>query len=111
MRAPVVQTPATEKVLAELDTSPRGLASADAAARRDRFGPNELPPARRRDCGETSSASSPTASPSCCSSHRVLLVASAITFLAYGLIPELLESIGEIEDVVEVVDHLSGNTV
>ncbi|GAA3784571.1 hypothetical protein GCM10022206_25030 [Streptomyces chiangmaiensis] len=45
---PAVQTLPTMEVFAALDTSPRGLASADAAARRDRLGPNELPAARRR---------------------------------------------------------------
>ncbi|WP_405541210.1 cation-transporting P-type ATPase [Streptomyces phaeochromogenes] len=43
-----MQTLATGEVFAALDASPRGLSSADAAARRDRFGPNELPPAGRR---------------------------------------------------------------
>lgn len=38
----------TEKVLAELDTTPNGLASAEAAARLARFGRNTLPAARRR---------------------------------------------------------------
>lgn len=78
-RGPTVQTLATGEVFAALDASPRGLASADAAARRDRFGPNELPPAGRRGLwrdlvGQFTDLFA-----------VVLLVASAITFLAYGL--------------------------
>ncbi|WP_333492217.1 cation-transporting P-type ATPase [Streptomyces camelliae] len=74
-----MQTLPAEKVFAALDTSPRGLASADAAARRDRFGPNELPPAGHRGLwrdlvGQFTDLFA-----------VVLLVASAITFLAYGL--------------------------
>ncbi|MES4903200.1 MULTISPECIES: cation-transporting P-type ATPase [unclassified Streptomyces] len=74
-----MQTLRTREVFAALDTSPRGLASADAAARRDRCGPNELPPAARRGlwrdlAGQFTDLFA-----------VVLLVASAITFLAYGL--------------------------
>ncbi|MEU0398386.1 cation-transporting P-type ATPase [Streptomyces sp. NPDC006208] len=74
-----MQSLAAGEVLASLDTSPRGLASADAAARRERFGPNDLPPARRRGLwrdlvGQFTDLFA-----------VVLLVASAITFLAYGL--------------------------
>ncbi|WP_235990204.1 cation-translocating P-type ATPase [Streptomyces ureilyticus] len=76
---PAVQTFATTDVFAALGTSPRGLASADAAARRDRYGPNELPPAGRRGLwrdlvGQFTDLFA-----------VVLLVASAITFLAYEL--------------------------
>ncbi|MFF7765074.1 cation-translocating P-type ATPase [Streptomyces massasporeus] len=74
-----MQKVATAEVFAALDTSPRGLASADAAARRDRYGPNELPPAVRRGVwrelvGQFTDLFA-----------VVLLVASAITFLAYEL--------------------------
>ncbi|MFE7896881.1 cation-translocating P-type ATPase [Streptomyces sp. NPDC057424] len=76
---PAVQTLTTTEVFAAVDTSPRGLAAADAAARRDRYGPNELPPAGRRGlwrelAGQFTDLFA-----------VVLLVASAITFLAYGL--------------------------
>ena len=78
-RGPVVQTLTTGEVFAALETSPQGLASADAAARRDRFGPNRLPPARRRGlwrdlAGQFTDLFA-----------VVLLVASATTFLAYSL--------------------------
>lgn len=70
---------ATGEVFAALDISPRGLTSAEAAARRDRFGPNELPHAKRRGLwrdlvGQFTDLFA-----------VMLLVASAITFLAYGL--------------------------
>ncbi|MCK8437272.1 cation-transporting P-type ATPase [Streptomyces sp. D2-8] len=76
---PAVQTVTTTEAFAAVDTSPRGLAAADAAARRDRYGPNELPPAGRRGlwrelAGQFTDLFA-----------VVLLVASAITFLAYGL--------------------------
>lgn len=78
-RGPAVQTVTTAEVFAAVDTSPRGLAAADAAARRDRYGPNELPPAGRRGLwrelvGQFTDLFA-----------VVLLVASAITFLAYEL--------------------------
>ncbi|MFE3495088.1 cation-translocating P-type ATPase [Streptomyces sp. NPDC059175] len=74
-----VQTLATRDVFPALATSPQGLPSTDAASRRDRFGPNELPPAERRGlwrdlAGQFTDLFA-----------VVLLVASAITFLAYGL--------------------------
>ncbi|MFD7445652.1 cation-translocating P-type ATPase [Streptomyces sp. NPDC059909] len=76
---PAVQTLPTGNVFVALDTSPRGLPSAEVAARRKRFGPNELPPAGRRGLwqdlvGQFTDLFA-----------VVLLVASAITFLAYGL--------------------------
>ncbi|MFC7259328.1 cation-translocating P-type ATPase [Streptomyces lutosisoli] len=76
---PTVPRLAPAEVFAELDTSPRGLASTDVAGRRDRFGFNELPQARRRGlwrdlAGQFTDLFA-----------VVLLVASAITFLAYGL--------------------------
>ncbi|MYW42291.1 HAD-IC family P-type ATPase, partial [Streptomyces sp. SID161] len=66
-------------VLAVLRSSPRGLTSAEAAARRDRYGPNELPGVRRgqvwrRLVGQFTDLFA-----------VVLLVSSAITFLAYWL--------------------------
>ncbi|MFB7225453.1 cation-translocating P-type ATPase [Streptomyces sp. NPDC056227] len=78
-RGPAVQTLSAGQVFAALGTSPRGLASADAVARRDRFGPNELPRTGRRGlwrdlAGQFTDLFA-----------VVLLVASAITFLAYGL--------------------------
>ncbi|QKV90599.1 cation-transporting P-type ATPase [Streptomyces sp. NA02950] len=78
-RGPAVQTLPSGEVFAALDTSPRGLTSADAEARRDHFGPNELPTAGRRalwrDLGRQFTDLF----------AMVLLVASAITFLAYVL--------------------------
>ncbi|MGW2717795.1 cation-translocating P-type ATPase [Streptomyces sp. NPDC001492] len=76
---PAVQTLATRDVFAALDSSPRGLAPADVTSRRERHGPNELPRARRRGwwrdlAGQFTDLFA-----------VVLLVASAITFLAYGL--------------------------
>ncbi|WUJ19828.1 cation-transporting P-type ATPase [Streptomyces sp. NBC_00390] len=70
---------ATRDVFAALDTSPRGLTAAEVAARRDRFGSNELPHAGRRGLwrdlvGQFADLFA-----------VVLLVASAITFLAYWL--------------------------
>jgi Ca2+-transporting ATPase len=43
-----VPTLSPPDVFAELETSPRGLTAADAAARRAEFGANQLPPARSR---------------------------------------------------------------
>ncbi|MCX4510663.1 cation-transporting P-type ATPase [Streptomyces sp. NBC_01619] len=76
---PAVQTLPTGGVFAALGTSPRGLTAAEVAARRDRFGPNELPWAGRRGLwrdlvGQFTDLFA-----------VVLLVASAVTFLAYAL--------------------------
>ncbi|WP_338676519.1 cation-transporting P-type ATPase [Streptomyces sp. SCSIO 30461] len=78
-RGPVVQTLPVEEVFTALDTSPRGLASGAVALRRDRVGPNELPAARggglwRDLAGQFTDLFA-----------IVLLVASAITFVVYGL--------------------------
>ncbi|WP_329296776.1 cation-transporting P-type ATPase [Streptomyces pseudovenezuelae] len=77
--SPAVQTLPTRDVFAALDTSPRGLAPAEVALRRERHGPNELPRARRRGwwrdlAGQFTDLFA-----------VLLLIASAITFLAYGL--------------------------
>ncbi|MFE1257467.1 cation-translocating P-type ATPase [Streptomyces fungicidicus] len=77
--APAVQALPAGEVFAALRTSPRGLAPADAAALLAGVGPNELPAARRRGrwrelAGQFTDLFA-----------VVLLVASAITFLAYGL--------------------------
>lgn len=77
--APTVHTLPTGEVFAALGTSPRGLTSADATALRGRLGPNELPSAGRtrlwRDlAGQFTDLFA-----------VVLVVASVITFLAYGL--------------------------
>jgi len=74
-----VQTLGTRDVFAALDTSPRGLPPADAAVRQERYGPNELPRARRRGwwrdlAGQFTDLFA-----------LMLVIASAITFLAYGL--------------------------
>ncbi|WP_234307937.1 HAD-IC family P-type ATPase [Streptomyces sp. NBRC 110035] len=75
----MVQTLPTGEVFAALETSPRGLTQADAAARHGRVGPNELPPAsRRRLWRELAGQFTDLFA-------VVLLVASAVTFLAYGL--------------------------
>ncbi|MFF4507355.1 cation-translocating P-type ATPase [Streptomyces sp. NPDC001401] len=76
---PAVPTLAPRDVFAALDTSSRGLAPAEATVRRERYGPNELPRARRRSwwwdlAGQFTDLFA-----------VVLLIASAITFLAYGL--------------------------
>ncbi|MFD6324329.1 cation-translocating P-type ATPase [Streptomyces sp. NPDC058442] len=79
MDAPLVQTLPTGEVFAALNTSPRGLTPAAATASQARLGPNELPSAHRRRlwrdlAGQFTDLFA-----------VVLLVASAITFLAYGL--------------------------
>ncbi|MFG2859195.1 cation-translocating P-type ATPase [Streptomyces sioyaensis] len=66
-------------VFAALNTSLRGLTAADAAARRDRYGPNELPRATRRGVWRQLAVQFTDLF------ALVLLVASAITFLAYTL--------------------------
>ncbi|MER6310206.1 cation-transporting P-type ATPase [Streptomyces sp. NPDC001657] len=74
-----LQTGTREEVFAALGTTPRGLSEADAVARRDRYGPNELPRARRRGVWRQLAAQFTDLF------AIVLLVASAITFLAYEL--------------------------
>jgi len=76
---PAVQTLPTAEVFAALESSPRGLASSAARARRERFGPNELPHARRRGAWRRLLTQFTDLF------AVVLLIASAITFLAYGL--------------------------
>lgn len=76
---PAVQSLPRAELFAALGSSPRGLTAADAAARRDRFGPNELPRASRRGLWRELAGQ-----------FRdlfavLLLLASAITFLTYGL--------------------------
>ncbi|MEV7687493.1 cation-translocating P-type ATPase [Streptomyces bungoensis] len=74
----VAALPAPE-VFAALGSGPRGLAPAEAAARLARHGPNELPPAARRQLGRRLLAQFTDLF------AVLLLVASAITFLAYVL--------------------------
>ncbi|MFE0404610.1 cation-translocating P-type ATPase [Streptomyces nigra] len=76
---PGLQTLRTGDVYAALGTSPRGLTSVDVAGRRERFGHNALPPARPRGlwrdlAGQFTDLFA-----------VVLLVASAVAFLAYML--------------------------
>src|SRR6202043_1236903 len=66
-------------VYAALDSSPRGLTHDEAAARLVRCGPNELPRARRRPIIFRFFAQFTDLF------AVVLIVASAITFLAYGI--------------------------
>ncbi|HTD49591.1 MAG TPA: cation-transporting P-type ATPase, partial [Acidimicrobiia bacterium] len=66
-------------VYAALDSSPRGLTHQEAAARLERCGPNELPRARRRPIIFRFFAQFTDLF------AVVLIVASAITFLAYGI--------------------------
>ncbi|MGW2747386.1 cation-translocating P-type ATPase [Streptomyces sp. NPDC001450] len=66
-------------VFAALDASPRGLTRAEAAARRARYGPNELPGVGRRHVWRRLLAQFTDLF------AVVLLVSSAITFLAYAL--------------------------
>ncbi|MEV6945170.1 cation-transporting P-type ATPase [Streptomyces sp. NPDC051172] len=77
--SPAVQTLATRDVFAALDSSPRGLAPVDVAPRRERHGPNELPRARHRGWWRDLARQFTDLF------AVVLVVASAITFLAYGL--------------------------
>ncbi|GAB7035455.1 cation-transporting P-type ATPase [Streptomyces sp. NPDC021749] len=74
-----LQTVAPGDVFAALGTTPRGLGTVDAVARRDRYGPNELPRAGRRGLWRQLAAQFTDLF------AIVLLVASAITFLAYEL--------------------------
>lgn len=76
---PAVQTLPTGDVFTALDTSPRGLASSEVTARRARFGPNELPRVGRRGLWRDLVAQFTDLF------AVVLLIASAITFLAYWL--------------------------
>ncbi|MEU1200381.1 cation-transporting P-type ATPase [Streptomyces sp. NPDC005813] len=66
-------------VFAALDGSPSGLTAAEAAARLARYGPNELPSASHRHVWRRLGAQFTDLF------AVVLLVSSAITFLAYGL--------------------------
>lgn len=66
-------------VLAALGSSPRGLTPAETAARRDRYGPNELPGVGRGQVWRRLVAQFTDLF------AMVLLVSSAITFLAYWL--------------------------
>ncbi|MFF4097168.1 cation-transporting P-type ATPase [Streptomyces sp. NPDC001834] len=79
IHGPAVQTLPTREVFAALGTSPQGLTSAAAAAWRDRFGANELPTARKRGLWRDLARQFTDLF------AVMLLVASAITFLAYGL--------------------------
>lgn len=74
-----VRTLPAEEVFAALGTSPRGLSTADATALRARWGTNELPPAVRGRLWHRLAAQFTDLF------AVVLLVASAITLLAYGL--------------------------
>ncbi|MGC0336065.1 cation-translocating P-type ATPase [Streptomyces sp. SLBN-8D4] len=76
--APVRQLAAAD-VFSALDTTRRGLAPAQAAERLERYGPNELPRTRRRPVWRDLAAQFTDLF------AVVLLVASGITFLAYGL--------------------------
>ncbi|AWN30595.1 cation-transporting P-type ATPase [Streptomyces sp. NEAU-S7GS2] len=76
---PSAQTVPLVDVFAALDTSPRGLTVAEAVLRRDRYGANELPRAGRRGLWRQLAAQFTDLF------AIVLLVASAITFLAYEL--------------------------
>ncbi|MFP8963344.1 cation-translocating P-type ATPase [Streptomyces nanhaiensis] len=74
-----VQTVPAAQVHAALGTSPRGLTGAEAAARRERYGPNRLPRAARRGSWRLLTAQFTDLF------AVVLTVASAITFLAHAL--------------------------
>ncbi|MFF8478441.1 cation-translocating P-type ATPase [Streptomyces sp. NPDC015414] len=77
--APPIATLRVPEVFAATGGSPRGLAPAEAAARRARHGPNELPPVSRRHVRRLLVAQFTDLF------AVVLLVSSAITFLAYWL--------------------------
>ncbi|MET9132937.1 cation-translocating P-type ATPase [Streptomyces antibioticus] len=76
--APLRQLAASD-VFPALDTSRRGLAPTQAGQRLEQYGPNELPRTRRRAVWRDLAAQFTDLF------AVVLLVASAITFLAYGL--------------------------
>ncbi|MFJ9718693.1 cation-translocating P-type ATPase [Streptomyces sp. NPDC101213] len=77
--APTVQELRAGDVFTTLDTSPRGLPAARARTRLDRYGANELPrPGRTRVWRQLAAQFTDLFA-------IVLLVASAITFVAYGL--------------------------
>ncbi|MFI7296590.1 cation-translocating P-type ATPase [Streptomyces sp. NPDC050121] len=76
---PGVRELAAADVFSALDTSRRGLASAQAGERLERYGPNELPRTRRRAVWRDLAVQFTDLF------AVVLLVAAAITFLAYGL--------------------------
>ncbi|MEU3095292.1 cation-transporting P-type ATPase [Streptomyces sp. NPDC006967] len=77
-RPPVPELPAGE-VFAVLGTSPRGLPGAQARARLEEYGANELPRAGRRPVWRQLAAQFTDLF------AVVLVIASGITFLAYGL--------------------------
>ncbi|MER5714026.1 cation-transporting P-type ATPase [Streptomyces sp. NPDC002132] len=70
---------AVSDVLATLGSSPRGLTEAETVVRQDRYGPNELPGVHRGQVGRQLVAQFTDLF------AVVLLVSSAITFLAYWL--------------------------
>ncbi|MFG3064642.1 cation-translocating P-type ATPase [Streptomyces sp. NPDC048231] len=74
-----LQTEPSGDVFSALGSSPRGLSSGEVAARQARYGPNELPSPGRRHAWRQLAAQFTDLF------AVVLLVASAITFLAYGL--------------------------
>ena len=78
---PQVQALPVRDALTALGSSARGLSCAEAAARRERFGANELPRPRRRRIWRRFAAQFTDLF------AVVLLVASGITFLAYALQP------------------------
>ncbi|WP_079079080.1 cation-translocating P-type ATPase [Streptomyces sp. DSM 15324] len=77
--SPRVRELAAAEVFSALDTTRRGLTPAQAAERLEEHGPNELPRTRRRAVWRDLAAQFTDLF------AVVLLVASAITFLAYGL--------------------------
>ncbi|WP_369386549.1 cation-translocating P-type ATPase [Streptomyces sp. CG1] len=77
--APSVSSLAVPEVFTALDSSPRGLTPAEAAARQARYGPNELPGVSRGHVWRRLVAQFTDLF------AVVLLVSSAITFLAYVL--------------------------
>ncbi|WP_244362486.1 cation-translocating P-type ATPase [Streptomyces aquilus] len=74
-----VQQMRLDEVFGAFGTSPRGLSSQEADARRERYGPNELPQPRRKGLWRRFAAQFTDLF------ALVLLAASALTFLAYGL--------------------------
>ncbi|MEV0173541.1 cation-transporting P-type ATPase [Streptomyces sp. NPDC050803] len=74
-----VQRLRPHEVFGAFDTSPRGLSAREAALRRARYGPNELPRPRRKGLWRRFAAQFTDLF------AVVLLAASALTFLAYAL--------------------------
>ncbi|WP_367325728.1 cation-translocating P-type ATPase [Streptomyces sp. HUAS ZL42] len=100
---PAVRQLAASEVFAALDTSRRGLPTAQAQARLERAGANELPRAGRRPVWRQLGAQFTDLF------AVVLIVASGITFLAYGL--EEPRDVGTLQLAVAILGVVVLNAV